>query len=251
MLQMKEILVRSSLDGTMQPSLLFKAEGEVRPLLVGLHTWSCDRFNQKEKMPPLAEALGFHLLLPEFRGPNLDSNPHCTEACGSRLAMTDILDAVDAALAELGTPPSEVYLLGGSGGGHMALMMAGTAPERFAAIAAVVPISDLVKWRDQNPNYTRHIIACTGGDEQEMLRRSPISYLDGIARANVKIFHGKYDPSVPVSQSIELYGRLMREYPRARVYLDIFDGGHEMCAEEVEIFFRKQHARRRSESLTG
>ena len=41
-MEQTEILVKSTLDGSLQPSLFFKAEGK-RPVLVGLHTWSYDR----------------------------------------------------------------------------------------------------------------------------------------------------------------------------------------------------------------
>ena len=58
-----EIQVISSLDGTIQPSLFFEAEGEGRPLLVGLHTWSFNRFNQVNNMLPYAKKYNFHLLL--------------------------------------------------------------------------------------------------------------------------------------------------------------------------------------------
>ena len=61
-----EILVKSTLDGTMQPSLFYKSPNANRPLLVGLHTWSYDRFNQIENMLPFAEKNDFNQLLPEF-----------------------------------------------------------------------------------------------------------------------------------------------------------------------------------------
>jgi len=65
----QELYIRSTLDGTMQPSLFFRSpSAEKRPLLVGLHTWSFDRFNQIGNMLPLAEKYDFNLLLPEFRG---------------------------------------------------------------------------------------------------------------------------------------------------------------------------------------
>ena len=67
-MEQKEILVKSTIDGTMQPSLFYKsASKEKRPLLVGLHTWSFDRFNQIANMLPVAEKYDFNLLLPEFR----------------------------------------------------------------------------------------------------------------------------------------------------------------------------------------
>jgi hypothetical protein len=96
----REILVKSTLDGSMQPSLFYKAEG-TRPLLVGLHTWSYDRFNQIENMLPFAEKYDFNLLLPEFRGPNLKTNPICTQACGSEFALGDVKDAIDAVIDEV------------------------------------------------------------------------------------------------------------------------------------------------------
>ena len=51
---MKEIRIPSSLDGSLEPALFHEAAGTKRPLLVGLHTWSHDRFNQVENMLPLA-----------------------------------------------------------------------------------------------------------------------------------------------------------------------------------------------------
>ncbi len=246
-----EFYVKSTADGSEQPSLFFPTEAKgKRPLMVGLHTWSYERHNY-QKLLPLAERLGFNLLMPEFRGPNLVSNPNRFEACGSELAKRDIIDAIDYVLSHYDVDGENVFLVGGSGGGHMALLMAGYAPERFKAISSIVPITDLTKWVEQNPNYTEHIIACTGGDRNEMLARSPISYIDKIAKANLKIFHGKWDKSVPVSHSMILYNELFARHPKSRVYLEIFDGGHEMYAEGVELFIRSQYKIKGDETLTG
>ena len=91
----REILVKSTLDDSLQPSLFYPASRKGRPLLVGLHTWSYDRFNQIDHMLPWAEKLDFNLLLPEFRGSNLDTNPNCLQACGSQYARQDVKDAID------------------------------------------------------------------------------------------------------------------------------------------------------------
>ena len=240
-----EVLIRSSLDGTMQPSLYYRSPSAgKRPLLVGLHTWSNNRFNQVSTMVPWAERYDFNLILPEFRGPNLDTNPHCAMACASEYAMRDIRDAVDWAVGAGNADAGHVLLYGASGGGHMALMMAGCCPEYFEAIAAFVPITDLKKWAGQNASYRPHILACCGGDEEEMFRRSPISRIDRIARANVKIFHGKYDRSVPVTHSIDLFNRIMAEYPESRVFLDVFDGGHETDEHEALYWLISQYEKK-------
>ena len=148
-MECREILVRSSLDGSMQPSLFYKAEEKKRPLLVGLHTWSFNRFNQEANMLHYAEKYRFNLLLPEFRGPNLIKNPIRTEACGSLLAKQDIKDAIDYVLEHEGADPANVFALGLSVGGHMALLMAGFCPEVFKAIGAFVPITDLKSGRSR------------------------------------------------------------------------------------------------------
>ena len=248
---MQEILIQSSLDGTMQPSLYRKSpSAEKRPLLVGLHTWSYDRFNQVSDLLPLAEEHDFNLILPEFRGANLEHNPIRTQACASELAMRDIRDAVDYAVAD-GADPAHVFLYGCSGGGHMALMMAAYCPAYFEAIAAFVPITHLKKWADYNAYYRPHILACCSENEAEMAKRSPISYVDEISRANVKIFHGKYDTSVPFTQSVELFNATLEKHPTAKVYLDIFDGGHDRDLDQAMYWFKSQYKNTTKDTVTG
>ncbi|MBE6958663.1 MAG: hypothetical protein E7447_05890 [Ruminococcaceae bacterium] len=251
-MQQKEILIKSSLDGSMQPSLFYKAaSSEKRPLLVGLHTWSWDRFNQVENMLPLAEQWVFNLLLPEFRGANLKENPHCTDACGSDLAKQDIKDAIDFLIENENVDPENIFLLGASGGGHMALLMAGMCPDLFKAVGAFVPITDLEKWEAQSEFYGPDIRACCSGQAEEMRKRSPMTYLDNIAKANLKIFHGKRDSVVPVSHSVQLFNAIMEKYPDATVYLDIFDGAHEMDMQSAAYWLMSQYNREKKNSVTG
>ena len=58
-------------------------------------------------------------------------------------------------------------------------------------------------------------MACCGGEE-EMRKRSPITYIDTIAKANLKIFHGKFDPIVPVTHSITLFNAIMEKIPHSK-----------------------------------
>lgn len=251
-MQQTELLIESTLDHSLEPSLFYQSVSkEKRPLLVGLHTWSHDRFNQIGNMLPYAEKLGFHLLLPEFRGPNLMNNPRCTEACASPLAVQDVIDAIDYVTVLDNVDAENIFLLGLSGGGYMALMMAAACPERFKAIGAYVPITDLSLWVDENPNYAGHIRACCSNSRDEMLRRSPISYLDEIARANVKLFHGKYDPCVPVAHSIRFFNEMLAAYPDARTYLDIFDGGHEIDMDAAMYWLLSQYNKTVRTAVTG
>lgn len=251
-MEQQEILIPSTLDGTMQPSLFYKsASSEKRPLLVGLHTWSFDRFNQIKNMLPLAEEYDFNLLLPEFRGKNLAENPHCHEACGSEYAKQDIQDAIDYVVEHENVDPENIFLLGLSGGGHMALLMAGKCPEYFKAIGAFVPITDLRAWINESQSYRPCVIACCGEDEEELLKRSPVHYIDTIAKANLKIFHGKYDSVVPVNHSIKFFNMMLEKYPKSRVFLDIFDGGHQIDMNEAAYWILSQYNKTKKTEVTG
>lgn len=241
---MQEIEIVSTFDGSRQPVLFEAAQGQMpRPLLVGLHTWSAERHNQEEILLPLARARNWNLLLPEFRGPNLVSNPDGGKACGSAAAKQDILDAV-AYVQKNNFCTEAIFLYGGSGGGHMALLMAGANPKLWTAVSAWCPITDVCAWREQNKNYRPHIEHCCGGvpDESETIahsyrERSPIFYAAQIADSTTFIHHGKWDVSVPFSHSVNLYGEITRLKTDAKVFLEIFDGAHEAHAQRAVNWF--------------
>jgi dipeptidyl aminopeptidase/acylaminoacyl peptidase len=241
---MQEIQVVSTFDGSLQPVLLDRAQGDApRPLLVGLHTWSAERRNQEKTLQPLLRARNWSLLLPEFRGPNLVSNADGQNACGAAAAKQDILDAV-AHVQNLNPGVKEIFLYGGSGGGHMALLMAAANPILWTAISAWCPITDLFQWREQNENYRPHIEHCCGGvpdDDKTIAQnyraRSPIFHAIQIAQSMLFIHHGKWDVSVPFSHSLNLYEEITRLKPDAKVFLEIFDGAHEAHASRALDWF--------------
>ena len=247
----EEIYITSSFDQTSQPSLFYRAEGtEPRPLLVGLHTWSHNRSNMISYLLKFAEEQNFHFLLPEFRGPNLTSNPQGTLACASPAAKQDVKDAIDYIKAHENIDTNNIFLVGLSGGGHMAMMMAGFCPEYFRAIAAFAPISDLSRWRGEAPAYLPHIDHCCKSEE-ELLLRSPIHYFDTIAKANLKIFHGRIDDVVPFRQSIDFYNEMLTRYPKSRIYIDIFDGGHQFDLNLCRNWILSQYRRPKLDKVTG
>lgn len=248
----EEIYITSSFDQTSQPSLFYRAEGaDPRPLLVGLHTWSHNRSNMISYLLKFAEEQNFHFLLPEFRGPNLTSNPHGTLACASPAAKQDVKDAVDYIKAHENIDTGNIFLVGLSGGGHMAMMMAGFCPEYFRAIAAFAPISDLERWKSEAPSYAPHVDYCCNSDPEEMCKRSPINYYDTIARANMKIFHGRIDEVVPFAQSLDFFNEMLVRHPKARLYLDIFDGGHQFDVNLCKNWLLSQYKRSALVGVTG
>ena len=74
---------------------------------------------------PTSEAIqrNWHFMHPHFRGMN-----QVPEATCSDLAVRDIVDAVHFAESAARVDQSRIYLVGASGGGMAALMMAARAP---------------------------------------------------------------------------------------------------------------------------
>ena len=239
-----EITIASGVDGSDEPCLLHLPDGTGPfPLVVGLHTWSHDRFNQVDEMLPFCVERGWALLLPEFRGPNLATNPHARQACGSEVAQQDVLDAVNAVLTRYPLDATNVFLLGGSGGGHMALLLAAKLPARWKGVSAWVPITDLAAWHHENPDYADNLAACCGGIpgdspevDHEYRERSPLSHVEALAHATLSLHHGRFDPVVSYRQSWRLALELER-LAAPKFFYEIFDGGHEVRYDPAFAWF--------------
>jgi poly(3-hydroxybutyrate) depolymerase len=222
--KLTEIQLTSSLDGETQPVHYWapaKAKTEPTTLFVFLHSWSGDYRQDNSKWHRQAVERGWIYLHPNFRGVN-----QSPKACGSRWARQDILDAIDFALSQFKVDPERIYLTGTSGGGHMAMLMAGHHPKRFSAVSAWVGISDLPAWyqfhlKDGKPQrYAQMILASLGGApgsgrsiDAEYRDRSPIHHLHRVGDLPLQICAGINDGhsgSVPVTHSLNAFNVIAR-----------------------------------------
>lgn len=230
------------------------------PLVVGLHTWSHDRFNQLDNYLPLCKERGWALLLPEFRGPNLRGNPNRDLACGSAAARQDIVDAVNFVAEHEAVDPRKLFLLGASGGGHMALLTAAFTPGLWRAVEAWCPITDLREWHafyGPGNRYAAELEYCLGGEpgcspevEAEYRSRSPVNFLKELAKVNLSVHHGRHDKIVPYRITYR-FAALLEEVGPERFYFDFFDGRHEADNLRSFAWFEKQLSHVRRASVTG
>jgi len=245
-----EIEVISSLDSSCEKNLFFFPdvyEEQNVPLVVGLHTWSFDRFNMVEIIE-LCKERNWALLLPEFRGPNLIKNPRAKEACGSQLACQDIIDATEFVQANYSIDKDAVFLVGGSGGGHMSLMTSAYKPEMWHGVSSWCPITDIALWHQyygSGKGYAPHIEKCCGGApgdspevDYEYSKRSPMSYLTKLAKVNLSVHHGRFDISVPCIHTINLAIALNTLEPK-NFFFEILDGGHDFEPKRAFAWFDK------------
>lgn len=219
---LSEWRVPSTLDGSPQPSLSWAPESATReptPLLVYLHSWSSDYRQDNSPWFQQAVQRGWIYVQPNFRGVNRQP-----AACGSPLARQDVLDAVAALQARYRVDPQRIYLAGTSGGGHMALLLGATSPEKFSAVSAWVGISDLADWHDfhvrngQPDHYaqmTRDALGGPPGSSPEVDRqyrdRSPLFQLRRVGDLPLDIAAGVTDGhtgSVPIRHSLRAFNEV-------------------------------------------
>ena len=214
----QDIRIPSTLDGAQQPAFWLPPTGDGdQPLLVILHSWSAG-YTQHAGIPYAmwAQENGWAVIAPDFRGRNDNA-----AAVGSDLAVQDAADAIDYAVAQAGVDADNVYVVGYSGGGMMALLLAGRHPDKVSAVAAWGPPQNLVEFYDFSARlgrpYATHIsIACGGNPtfagpvQDECLKRSPITYMEAARAAEVPVLiaQGIQDPFVHSAGAAKVFNGL-------------------------------------------
>jgi Dipeptidyl aminopeptidases/acylaminoacyl-peptidases len=213
----------SSSDGTSQPFRYYVPESDSpqrRPLLVFLHSWSADYRQYKGDWIQAADSRNWIFLQPNFRGAN-----NSPMAGGSIVAQQDVLDCIDWAIKNLKVDLRRIYLAGASGGGHMAMLLAGRHPHRFSAVSAWVGISDLKEWYKfqsrggKESRYAQSISAICGGPpgtspevDAEYEQRSPINWISQLGDLPIDLAAGVYDGtsqgSVPITHTLNAFNAI-------------------------------------------
>ncbi|MHC4737736.1 MAG: alpha/beta hydrolase family protein [Planctomycetota bacterium] len=233
----RQIEYISSADSIVQTALFYKPPIEKKvPLLVALHTWSGD-YTQETSIPYAEWCINnkWVFIHPDFRGAN--KRP---EATGSDKTVKDILSAVDYAVAKANVDSQRIYLVGCSGGGFSALLMAGRTTDIWAGVSAWVPISDLKAWyfecKKADIGYADDILKSCGGApgtsfavDFEYKSRSPITYLSGNLNLPLDINTGIKDGhtgSVAVSHSLRAFNLVASKDDR-------------ICEKDIQYFVEK------------
>jgi len=219
----------SPLDGEMQPLLYWAPETavtEATPLFVFVHSWSSDYLQDNGKWLKECARRKWIWLHPDFRGVN-----QSPKACGSKFARQDVLDAIRFAKEKFHVDSERIYLAGVSGGGHMALLMAGHHPDQFSAVSAWVGPTDLMDWhqfhcQDGKPQkYAIMIEKSLGGVpgaspaiDADYRDRSPVFHLQNAGDLPVSIWSGVEDGhtgSVPIRHSLRAFNAIAESHGSA------------------------------------
>ena len=179
----------------------------------------------------VAAARGFMVLYPNYRGSTGRGVEFSKmgQADSAGKEFSDLVDAIDA-LAERGlVDPKRVGITGGSYGGYASAWGSTFYSDRYAASVMFVGISDKLSKLGTTDipeeAYLVHQRKRVWEDWDYFLERSPIRYVERNQTPTL-ILHGKNDPRVHPSQSLELH-RHLKTLGQAPVRLVLYEGeGH-------------------------
>lgn len=141
----------------------------------------------------------------------------------------DVIDGIDFLIQKGFVDKNKVGIGGGSYGGYFSAWAATKYTDRFAASVVFVGISNQISKRNTTDipyeDYYVHWGFWTHENEQLVWERSPVRYAHQ-SKTPTLILHGKEDPRVHPSQSLELY-RALKLHGKAPIRLVFYPGqGH-------------------------
>jgi dipeptidyl aminopeptidase/acylaminoacyl peptidase len=236
----QEVVKHKARDGLELEGILIRpleAEAGTRyPLILAVHGgpeanvpngWVTSYANPGQ----FAAARGFAVFYPNYRGSTgrgvAFSKLGQGDAAGKE--FDDLVDAVDHLVATGLVDKAKVGITGGSYGGYASAWGATYYSERFAASVMFVGLSDLVSKAGTtdipHEMHLVHHLKHLWEAWDHFRQRSPIYHVQK-ARTPLLILHGKEDPRVHPSQSMELY-RQVKLLGRTPVRLVFYPGeGH-------------------------
>ncbi|HET7616424.1 MAG TPA: prolyl oligopeptidase family serine peptidase, partial [Bacillales bacterium] len=131
----------------------------------------------------------------------------------------------------------KLFLVGGSYGGYMTLLLAGRHPEYFRAAVDLFGPSNLFTFIKSVPEHWRPIMKRWLGDpveDKERLEKdSPITYLEQMTKPML-VVQGANDPRVVKAESDQIAEELRKQGTEVE-YLVLDDEGHGFSKKENEI----------------
>jgi dipeptidyl aminopeptidase/acylaminoacyl peptidase len=182
---------------------------------------------------------GYAVVLVNYRG-STGYGSVWRDAIEADVGFIELADvaAVRQALVDNGTiDPLRTAVSGGSWGGYLALLAAGTQPELWASVTAIVPVADyFAAYEDEMESLRAFDRSLLGGSPEEVperyARASPLTYAEAV-RAPLLVMAGLNDPRCPIRQIENYLGRLDELAIGYQMYR--YEAGHGALVTEERI----------------
>ncbi|WP_067841730.1 S9 family peptidase [Amphibacillus sediminis] len=237
-----EVVTYPSYDGLQIEALLFKAKPDLNNGYTILWPHGGPQAAERKMFRAMFQSFlnrGYTIFAPNFRG-STGYGAAFTKMVEQDWGEGPRLDNVEGIkwLFDQGiTDPDHLFLIGGSYGGYMALLLHGRHPDYFKAVIDIFGPSDLFTMVSSVPEHWKPIMERWLGDpvrdRVRFTKDSPITYLDQMTKPML-VIQGAKDPRVVKGESDQIVARL-REKGRDVEYLVLDDEGHGFSKKENEI----------------
>jgi dipeptidyl aminopeptidase/acylaminoacyl peptidase len=217
----------------MIPGWLFLPPDRTGPLPVVVHVHGGPEGQYRPNLHPVAQYFlnqGFAVLATNVRGSTGYGKAY-RHLDDVEKRMDSVNDLAHAALWLKSQPQfdsGKIVVMGASYGGFMVLASLTAYPDLWAAGVDIVGLSNFVTFLENTSGYRRAHRAAEYGslehDREFMERIAPSNHLDKIV-APLMVIHGKNDPRVPVTETLQIVQKLeARGVPVQSMIFD--DEGH-------------------------
>ncbi|WP_223700028.1 S9 family peptidase [Sutcliffiella deserti] len=237
-----EILTYPSYDGLEIEALFFRAKEEVSNGHVILWPHGGPQASERKSFRSYFQLLvnrGYSIFAPNFRGSSNYGLKYMkmVEGDWGHGPRLDNIQGLEWLIENGFADREKIFLMGGSYGGYMALLLHGRHPEYFKAVIDIFGVSNLFSFIESVPDHWKPVMKQWVGDPIEDKERltvdSPTTYLDNMTKPML-IIQGANDPRV-VKQESDQIVEALKEKGRDIKYLVLDDEGHGFSKKENEI----------------
>ncbi|WP_077596803.1 S9 family peptidase [Oceanobacillus kimchii] len=237
-----EVITYSSFDGIEIEALFFKAKSENANGYTVFWPHGGPQASERKFFRAMFQSIlyrGYNIFAPNFRG----STGYGSEfvkmverdwGYGPRL---DNVEGIKWLFDQGISDPDHLFLVGGSYGGYMALLLHGRHPEYFKAVIDIFGPSNLFSFVESVPEEWKPIMDRWVGDperdKERFIRDSPDTYLDTMTKPML-VIQGAKDPRVVKAESDQIVEKLKAKGRDVEYYV-LEDEGHGFSKKENEI----------------
>ncbi|MET3684128.1 dipeptidyl aminopeptidase/acylaminoacyl peptidase [Alkalibacillus flavidus] len=237
-----DVVTYESFDGTEIEALLFRAKPDNDNGHTILWPHGGPQASERKFYRAMFQCLlnrGYTIFCPNFRGSTGygSSFVKLVEQDWGEGPRLDNVYGIEWLFDQGISSPERLFLVGGSYGGYMALLLHGRHPEYFKAVVDIFGVSNLFTFVNSVPDHWKPIMQRWLGDPEADRERfekdSPITYLNTMSKPML-VIQGANDPRVVKEESDQIVDKL-RHDGREVDYLVLDDEGHGFSKKENEI----------------
>lgn len=237
-----EIVTYKSFDGMEIEALLFKAKEEFDNGHMIFWPHGGPQAAERKMFRAMFQCLlnrGYSIFAPNFRGSTGYGSKFVklVERDWGEGPRLDCVSGIEWLFENNICDRDKLFLMGGSFGGYMALLLHGRHPEYFKAVVDIFGPSDLFTFVNSVPEHWKPMMDRWVGDperdKERFIKDSPVTYLDNMTKPML-VIQGAKDPRVVKEESDQIVAKL-KEKGRDVEYLVLEDEGHGFAKKENEI----------------